>query len=91
MRYQVELDESARLHEIVALMSKNELVSTVVTDTVRGMLESMFKEAAEYGFTEADVVRAVLRPVFQRKAGCNCYVCAARRTQPDETPAPTGW
>lgn len=91
MRHQVELDESARLHEIVALMGKNELVSTVVTDTVRGMLESMFKEAAEYGFTEADVVRAMLRPVFQRKVGCNCYVCAARRTRPDEAPASMGW
>ncbi len=33
----------------------------------------------EYGLTHADVVRAILRPVFQRRRGCDCPTCKARR------------
>ncbi len=49
-------------------------------DTVQSMLE----EASGYGFTEADVIRAVLLPSFERHRGCECPTCKARRVEAEE-------
>ena len=48
-------------------------------DTARVLLDTMRKEAEEYGITEAEVIRAVLRTVFREEKGCECYSCRARR------------
>ena len=75
-----ELLEVSDLRGIAALMVIDEPVSPIVIEVVRETLEAMLKEAAEHGFTEADVTRAILTPVFQRKAGCDCHSCRTRRS-----------
>jgi len=50
-----------------------------VIQLARGRFQTMCQEAAGYGLTEADVIRAVLSPSFERKRGCNCPTCKARR------------
>ncbi len=74
-----ELLEVSDLRGIAALMVIDEPVSPVVVEVARETLDAMCKEAAEHGFSEADVVRAVLTPVFERKSGCNCHSCRTRR------------
>lgn len=73
-----ELLEVSDLRGIAALMVIDEPVSPIVIEVVRETLEAMLKEAAEHGFTQADVTRAILTPVFQRKAGCDCHSCRTR-------------
>ena len=75
-----ELLELSDLRGIAALMVIDEPVSPIVIEVVRETLEAILKEAAEHGFTEADVTRAILTPVFQRKAGCECHSCRTRRS-----------
>ena len=36
-------------------------------------------EAAERGLTSAEVVKAILLPIFEKKPFCDCPTCAARR------------
>ncbi len=49
----------------------------------RDTVQTMCQEAARYGLTTADVVRAILRPVFERTPNCNCPTCRARRSEVD--------
>ena len=74
-----ELLEVSDLRGIAALMVIDEPVSPIVAEVARETLDAMKKEASEYGFTEADLVRAILTPVFERKAGCECPTCRTRR------------
>ncbi|MGH2543306.1 MAG: hypothetical protein ACRDIB_10930, partial [Ardenticatenaceae bacterium] len=74
-----ELLELSDLRGIAALMVIDEPVSPLVAEVARETLDTMKKEAAEHGFSEADVVRAILTPVFQRRSGCNCHSCLTRR------------
>ena len=63
----------------VAELPRELLVSRVDVEIARATLQKMFDEAAEYGLTKVDVVKAVLRPAFQTPRGCDCYACTARR------------
>ena len=47
----------------------------------RKSFQGMCQEAAEYGLTTADMVRALLRPVFEETRGCDCPICKARRDE----------
>ncbi len=53
-----------------------------VVQAARDAVQTMCWEAAQYGLTPADIVKGVLRPVFEayeKKRGCNCPTCRARR------------
>ena len=46
-------------------------------------IQTIRQVAAQYGLTEADVVRAILRPALEKKRGCDCPTCKARRSVVD--------
>lgn len=73
--------EVSDVRGIVALMVIDEPIAPIVVDVARDTLEAMLEEAAKYGLTDADVIRAVLQPVFQKKRGCECYSCKSRRAE----------
>ena len=73
--------EVSDVRGIVALMVIDEPIAPIVVDVARDTLESMLEEAAKYGLTDADVIRAVLQPVFQKKRGSECYSCKSRRAE----------
>ena len=47
----------------------------------RESLQVMCQDAAEYGLTTADVVRALLRPALETRRTCECQTCKGRRDQ----------
>ena len=63
----------------VAELMHELLVSRLDVEIARGALRQMCDDAAKYGLTKAEVVKAVLRPAFQKPRGCDCHTCAARR------------
>lgn len=82
--YQDRLMEISEIHAIVARVVREESVSHEVVQAARNTVQSLCQEAEEYGLTPADVVRAVLHPVFQRNRGCDCPTCKARRNDLEE-------
>ncbi len=52
-----------------------------LVQAARESLQVMSQEAAEYGLTTADMVRALLRPVFEGMRSCDCPLCKARRDE----------
>ena len=59
-------------------------VPETVIQLARDTVQSMRQEASGYGLTEADVIRAVLSPSFERARGCDCPTCKARRAEAEE-------
>ena len=55
-----------------------------VIQLARDTVQSMRQRASGYGLTEADVIRAVLLPSFERQRGCDCPPCKARRAEAEE-------
>ena len=55
-----------------------------VIQLARDTVKFMRQEASGYGLTEADVIRAVLLPSFERERGCDCPACKARRAEAEE-------
>ena len=47
----------------------------------RESLQVICQEAAVYGLTTADIVRALLRPVFEERRSCECQICKARHDE----------
>ncbi len=84
MTQQIEPNEVSELRHVVAQTIGEEAVSSEVAESARYHLDEIRREAAEYGFSDADVIRAVLRPLFRRTKGCDCYTCSARRGEMGE-------
>ena len=72
------------LGELAQLVSEESLSRPVPGQGLRDDIAHMIREASQYGFTEADVVRAVLRPLLDRKRHCDCWSCRARRGELEE-------
>ena len=51
---------------------------------LREDIASMVRQASRHGFTEADVVRALLRPLLDEKRHCDCWNCRGRRGELEE-------
>ena len=65
---------------IVAQLVREEPTPRGAALVAHQTVETMCREAAEYGLTTADVVGAVLRPVFAKRRGCDCPTCKARKS-----------
>jgi hypothetical protein len=76
MSRQTELYE---LRKVLASGTNEIEVPEKDVENARSALKTIIDEASGYGFTEADVIRAALRPVFRKEKGCDCYTCKARR------------
>ena len=84
MMYQDRLMEISEIHAIVARVVREEPVSPEVVQAARNTVQTLYQDAEEYGLTPADVIRAVLHPVFERFRGCDCWTCRARRNELEE-------
>ena len=81
----------SEVREIVAQLVRDELTPHGADLAARQMVQAMCREAAEHGLTTADVVGAVLRPVFAKRPGCDCPTCKARKsTVADKSRRATG-
>ena len=74
--------ETADIRSTATRLIKSEDVSESLEESRREMLKDMIAEAKEHGFSAAEVIRAVLTPIFERKPkGCDCFSCIARRQE----------
>ena len=80
---QSERMEVSQVRGVVNGLLRGEAMSFESVETARGALQGMCEQAAAHGLTTADVIRAVLHPVFEDKRGCLCPTCTARRTRWD--------
>ena len=83
MEHPTELMEVSEVRGIVARFVRDEPATYGDLQVAKDTIETMRQEAAEYGLTAADVVRAILGPVFEKKRGCDCPTCKGRRSEVD--------
>ena len=84
MMYQTYLMEFSEVRAIIAQVVGQQPVPQDAQKTARGMVQAMCQEAAGYGLTTADVVRALLQPTFETRRGCDCPTCKERRSVAEE-------
>ena len=89
MMRQTEMMDISEVRRIVKRVVREEPTPTPsgVLQAARDAVQTMCEEAAQYGLTPADIVKGVLRPVFEayeKKRGCNCPTCRARRNDSAE-------
>ena len=73
------IDELSKIRKIAANLATAKDVPPAIGDSARYVLQSMIEEAEDHGFTKAEVIRAMFRPVFRPQKGCDCFTCKARR------------
>ncbi len=85
--HQTELMDISEVRGIVKRVVGEEPTPMDVVQAARKTVQTMCRQAAQYGLTPADIVKGVLRPVFEayeKKRGCNCPTCRARRSDSAE-------
>ncbi len=83
MMHQTEMMGISEVRGIVKRVVREEPTPLYAVGAARDAVQTMCEEAAQYGLTPADIVKGVLRPVFEayeKKRGCNCPTCRARRS-----------
>ncbi len=75
------LVEASEVRAIFARVVREQPTPDDQIQAARDTLERMCQEAAEYGLTTADVVRALLRPPMETRRNCECQTCKGRRDQ----------
>ena len=93
MMHQTEMMSISKVRGIVKRVVREEPTPSDVVQAARDTVQTMCQEAAQYGLTTSDVLRAVLHPVFEKSRGCDCSGCKARRSdsteeQPLDMPTP---
>ena len=77
------MDRSSEIEDVkgeASLMVKSEDVAEPQAESTRDLLKQMIVEAEEHGISQAEVIRAMLAPIFApQPKGCDCYSCVARR------------
>ena len=76
---QTMLMDVHEVREVVARLVRQEPISDDSVRTARDTFLNMCDEAAEFGLSPADVIRAVLRPAFIPARVCDCWGCKSRR------------
>ncbi len=76
---QSERMEIAQVRAVVTGLMRGEPTSFEGVETAREAFQGMCEQAAAHGLTVAEVVRAVLSPVFDDRRGCDCPTCKTRR------------
>ena len=88
MMQQIELMSVSEVRGTVAMVVREDPVPDDVAQAARESLRATLQEAIRFGLPQADVLKAVLRPAFEKKRGCDCPACKYRRTEAArETPA----
>ena len=76
--------EFSKVRAVAARAVREEPTPNDLIRAARDTLEVMCQEAEAYGLTTADVVKALLRPVFQQRRNCDCPTCKAHRNELEE-------
>lgn len=80
--------EISKVRAVVAGVVRDEPAPPEMVQAAQDAVQAMCQEAAAYGLTTADVIKAVLvpalAPVLGTKRGCECASCLARRRRVDE-------
>ena len=76
--------EISELRATIKQVVHGQPVPDKVMQQAQGRFQTMCQEAAGYEFTGADVIRPGLSPSFERKRGCDCPTCKARRAEAEE-------
>ncbi len=87
MMRQTEMMDIFEVRRIVKRVVREEPTPLDVVGAARDAVQTMCEEAAQYGLTPADIVKGVLRPVFEayeKKRVCNCPTCRGRRNDSTE-------
>ena len=79
MNHQIQSLKFSEVRSIAARAVREEPTPNDLIQAARESLQVMCQEAAVYGLTAADVVRALLRPLFEVRRGCDCPACKASR------------
>ena len=78
---QNELMEISDVRQVMAELIKEEHVPQAIVYAAQETVSGMCRDASEFGITNAEVVKAVLRPVFSKRRGCECSSCKSRRSE----------
>ena len=84
MMRHTELMEISEVRAIFARVVREQPTSNDQIQAARETLQLMCQEAAEYGLTTADVVRALLRPALEKRRTCGCPTCKGHRDELEE-------
>ena len=84
MMHHTELMDFSEVRAIAARTVREEQTPNDLIEAARETLQVMCREAAEYGLTTADVVGALLRPVFKKRRSCDCPTCQGHRDELEE-------
>ena len=79
MMHQTEMMDISQVRRIVKRVVRGEPTPSEEILAARETVQTMCQEASQYGLTTADVLKTVLHPVFEKRRGCDCYGCKARR------------
>jgi hypothetical protein len=75
----IQMKEISEVRNLVVQASWERPVPEEAAQDARDTMQVMYQEAAKYGLTRADVVRAILRPALENRKSCNCPTCKSRR------------
>ena len=75
------LMEMSEVRGIVARFVRDEPAPSGDLQVANDTIQTMCQEAAKCGLTAVGVVRAILRPVFEKKRGCDCPTCKTQRSE----------
>ena len=81
MNYQNQPLNFSEVRAIAARAVRDEPTPNDLIQAARETFQVMCQEAAIYELTTAEVVKALLRPVFETKRSCGCPTCKARRDE----------
>ena len=87
MMRQTEIMDISEVRRIVKRVVREEPTPLDVVQATRDTVQTMCEEAAQYGLTPSDILKSVLHPVFEgleKKRGCKCPTCRARRNDSAE-------
>ena len=81
MGNQAKYKEATAIRKVMFLIMTDVPLADSLEESARNLLDEMRSEAKEQGISDADVVRAVMRPVFRTQRGSDCWTCKARREE----------
>ncbi len=81
MMLQTEMMEISKVRGILERVVREEPIPLDMAQVARHTVQTMCQEAAAHGLTTADVLRAVLHPVFEERRSCGCSGCKARQNE----------
>jgi len=81
MNHQIQPLNFSEVRAIAARAVRDEPTPNDLIQAARESLQVICQEAAVYELTTAEVVKALLRPVFEWKRSCGCPTCRARHDE----------